>query len=65
MPREEKKYFYHVALVREEFRVLWHLKTLVLPNVLVIEKIKRVDLVQLWDTNVGSKKDLSLCMLAC
>ena len=52
-------------MVREEVRVLWHFKTLVLPNVLVIEKIGGVDHVQVWDTNVGSKKDLPLCMLAC
>ena len=65
IPRGENKDFYHVDLVREEVRVLWHLKTLVLPNVLVIEKIEGVDLVQVWDTNVGSKNDLPLCMLPC
>jgi hypothetical protein len=45
--------------------VLWHFKTLVLRNVLVIKKIEGVDLVQAWDTNVGSKKDLPLCMTHC
>jgi hypothetical protein len=64
-PTGENKYFYHVALVREEVRVLWHLKTLVLPNVLAIENIEGVDRVQMWYTNVGSKKDLPLCMIPC
>jgi hypothetical protein len=50
-------------MVREEVRIFWHLKILVLPNVLVIEKIEGFYLIQVWDTNVGSKKDLPLCML--
>jgi hypothetical protein len=50
-------------MVREEVRFLWHLKTLVLPNVLVIEKTGGFDLVNVWATNVGSKKDLPLCIL--
>jgi hypothetical protein len=61
----ENKYLYHVALVREEVRVVWHLKTLVIPNVIFIENIEGVDLVQVWDTNVASRKDLSLCILPC
>jgi hypothetical protein len=52
-------------MVREEVRVLWHFKMLVLPSVLVIENIEGFDLVQVWDTNVGSKKELPLCMLHC
>ena len=65
IPIGGKKDVYHVYLLREKVRVLWHFKTLVLPNVLVIEKIEGVDLVHVWDTNVGSKKDLPLCMILC
>ena len=52
-------------MVKQEVRVLWHSKTVVLSNVIVIEKIEGVDIVQVWDTNVGSKKDLPLCILPC
>ena len=65
IPRGGKIDFYHVALVREEVRVLWNFKILVLPNVLVIAKIEGFNIVQVWDKNVGSKKDLPLCMPHC
>jgi len=51
-------------LSEKKIRVLWHLETLMLLGVLVVDKSGRNNLVHLWDASVGAKEGLSVLMLA-